>query len=570
MKARTLRYAVLGAILAMGFQVVPVHGAQPQNAATVQSVKSDANQDTFIAGPGIAVANTESGKIQGYVDNGIYNYRGVPYAEATERFKPAHKVTPWEGTKMMVQNGPISPQTHWDFVSDWGQTGRQFKENNNAQNLNIWTPGIDGEKRPVMVWLHGGGFSSGSALEQPMYDGQNLAKNGDVVVVSVNHRLNVMGYLDLSAYGDEYKESGNVGMQDIVDSLEWIKRNISNFGGNPNNVTVFGESGGGAKVLALMTTPKAKGLFQKAIVESGATDTMGVYFNRPEFSKRVAELTLQNLNIDSADIVKLQTVPYDELVTASTKALEQAGIEQGIVRPLDGKPGGSWEPVVDGTFLPTDPVLDDGFAAAGKDVSLLIGSNRTEWTNYPSILNIGISQHDNVNTWSDAEIDAKLKEKYGDKAEAVVAEFLKAYPNKKKGDALYIDTLIRNPMRKIMSHKADQGGAPVYAYMFTWDSPVMNGVYMTFHTAEIPFVFHNIDKAPSRIGGGKEAKDLEKRMSQAWVNFARTGNPSVVGQPEWRPYTRDNGNTMIFDSESRAVSHHDKKLLELLTPDYSY
>lgn len=251
------------------------------------------------------MANTESGKIQGYVDNGIYNYRGVPYAEATERFKPANKVTPWEGTKMMVQNGPISPQAHWDFVSDWGQPGRQFKENNNAQNLNIWTPGIDGEKRPVMVWLHGGGFSSGSALEQPMYDGQNLAKNGDVVVVSVNHRLNVIGYLDLSAYGDEYKESGNVGMQDIVDSLDWIKRNISNFGGNPNNVTVFGESGGGAKVLALMTTPKAKGLFQKGIVESGATDTMGVYFNRPEFSKRVAELTLQNLNIDSADIVKL-------------------------------------------------------------------------------------------------------------------------------------------------------------------------------------------------------------------------------------------------------------------------
>lgn len=570
MKARTLRYAVLGAILAVGVQVAPVHGAQPQNAATVQSVKSDANQDTFIAGPGIAVANTESGKIQGYIDNGIYNYRGVPYAEATERFKPAHKVTPWEGTKMMVQNGAISPQVHWDFVNDWGEPGRQFKEDNNAQNLNIWTSGIDSEKRPVMVWLHGGGFQSGSALEQPMYDGQNLAKNGDVVVVSVNHRLNVMGYLDLSAYGDEYKESGNVGMQDIVDSLEWIKRNISNFGGDPNNVTVFGESGGGAKVLALMTTPKAKGLFQKGIVESGATDTMGVHFNRPEFSKRVAELTLQNLNIDSADIVKLQTVPYDELVTASTKALEQAGIEQGIARPLDGKPGGSWEPVVDGTFLPTDPILDDGFAAAGKDVPLLIGSNRTEWTNYPSILNIGISQYDNVNTWSDAEVDAKLKEKYGDKAEVVVGEFLKAYPNKKKGDALYIDTLIRNPMRKIMSHKADQGGAPVYAYMFTWDSPVMNGVYMTFHTAEIPFVFHNIDKAPSRIGGGKEAKDLEKRMSQAWVNFARTGNPTVAGQPEWKPYTRDNGNTMIFDTESRLVQHHDKALLALLTPEYTY
>lgn len=505
------------------------------------------------------------------MQDGIYNYRDIPYAEATERFKPAKKVIPWEGIKMSVNNGPISPQPAGGFISDWGQPGREFKENNNAQNLNIWTPGIgDNKNRPVMVWIHGGGFSTGSSLESPAYDGQNLAKAGDIVVVSVNHRLNVLGYLDLSAYGNEYKESGNVGMQDIVDSLTWIKNNISNFGGDPDNVTVFGESGGGAKILGLMTTPKAKGLFQKGIVESGATETMGVHFNKPEFSKRVAELTLEKLNIKPAEIDKIQTVPYDELRKASYAALEQAGMEQGHKRPLDGKPGGSWEPVVDGTFMPSDPVLDNGFAEAGKDVSLLIGSNRTEWTNFQEILNIENTQYSNVNTWSDAEIEAKLTEKYGNKKETVVAEFLKAYPNKKKADALYIDTMIRNPMRKIMTHKADQNGAPVYAYVFTWDSPVMNGVYMTFHTAEIPFIFHNIDKAASRIGGGEDAKRMEQYMSQAWINFARTGNPSVEGHPEWKPYTRENGNTMIFDSESRIISHHDKALLELLTPEYNY
>lgn len=571
MKFRTLTYAVIGTLLFFAFRPTAVDAVQTQTTTVPASRGKTEQTGTFQAGPGIAIATTESGKVQGYVQDGIYNYRDIPYAEATERFKPAKKVLPWEGIKMSVNNGPISPQPAGGFISDWGQPGREFKENNNAQNLNIWTPGIgDNKNRPVMVWIHGDGFSTGSSLESPAYDGQNLAKAGDIVVVSVNHRLNVLGYLDLSAYGNEYKESGNVGMQDIVDSLTWIKNNISNFGGDPDNVTVFGESGGGAKILGLMTTPKAKGLFQKGIVESGATETMGVHFNKPEFSKRVAELTLEKLNIKPAEIDKIQTVPYDELRKASYAALEQAGMEQGHKRPLDGKPGGSWEPVVDGTFMPSDPVLDNGFAEAGKDVSLLIGSNRTEWTNFQEILNIENTQYSNVNTWSDAEIEAKLTEKYGNKKETVVAEFLKAYPNKKKADALYIDTMIRNPMRKIMTHKADQNGAPVYAYVFTWDSPVMNGVYMTFHTAEIPFIFHNIDKAASRIGGGEDAKRMEQYMSQAWINFARTGNPSVEGHPEWKPYTRENGNTMIFDSESRIISHHDKALLELLTPEYNY
>lgn len=444
MKSKILTHLVLGAVLAVGFQPILANAADTTGKITTNIATSGNQQKkldqtgTFLAGPGIAVVATEAGKLQGYVQDGIYNYRGVQYAEAKERFKPATPVEHWDGIKMAVNNGPISPQPKGGFLGDWGQPGREFKEDNNAQNLNIWTPGInDNQKRPVMVWIHGGGFSNGSSLESPTYDGQNLAKEGDVVVVSVNHRLNGVGYLDLSAYGDQYKESGNVGMHDIVDSLKWIKTNIANFGGDPNNVTVFGESGGGAKVLALMTTPEAKGLFQKGIVESGATETMGVHFNTKPFAQRVATLTLEKLNIAPNEVDKIQSVPMDQFQKVSYEALEQAGIEFGIKRPLDGKPGGSWEPVVDGNFMPTDPVLDNGFAAAGKDVSLLIGSNRTEWTNFQDILNIEKTQYDNVNTWSDTEIDTKLKEKYGDKADAVVAEFLKAYPNKKKG-MLYI------------------------------------------------------------------------------------------------------------------------------------
>ena len=228
----------------------------------------------------------------------------------------------------------------------------------------------------------------------------------------------------------------------------------------------------------------------------------------------------------------------------------------------------SWEPVIDGDFLPTNPVTKDSFAAAGKDVPLLIGTNRTEWTGFPLIVNMAQSQSDNIHTWSDAEIDKRLHEAYGDKTDAVVRAFLKAYPNKTKADALYIDTLIRLPILKIMEHKVAQGGAPVYAYLFSWDSPVMNGIYMSYHTAEIPFVFHNIDKMEARIGDGRDARTLSDRMSDAWIHFARYGTPGTPDLPRWEPYTHQSGATMIFDTTIREGHHHDRELLQLLAPDY--
>ncbi|WP_242835821.1 carboxylesterase family protein [Clostridium sp. DL-VIII] len=313
-----------------------------------------------------------------------------------------------------------------------------------------------------------------------------------------------------------------------------IHDNIAQFGGDPNNVTVFGESGGGAKVLALMTTPYAKGLFQKGIVESGATETMGVSFTSKEASKRVTQLTLQNFGITGDQIEKLQTIPYEQLTEASDKALQQAAEELHIPAALGGGYLLSWEPVVDGDYMPTSPVTDKEFAEAGKDIPLLIGSNITEWTAMSQVFNMEKAQSDNPNTWTEAEIDQHLKEAYGDKADEVVQAFLQAYPDKKKADAVYVDsTTIRLPMLKIMSHKADEQGAPVYSYLFSWESPVMNGVFTAYHTSEIPFVFDNIDKADTIIGGGQDAKILEDRMSQAWINFAKTGNPSTDNLPKW-------------------------------------
>lgn len=556
-------------------EVATKNGLSPQMIAgmdaPVDLIPKTERGQRFLAGPGIAIATTTSGQVQGYINNGIYTYHGIPYAETPRRFEQGHAVTPWQGIRLAVDYGPIAPQPKSDFpATTWEEPARAFATSETVQNLNIWTPGLDGAKRPVMVWLHGGGFSNGSSVESAAYDGGNLSRTGDVVVVSVNHRLNVLGYLDLSAYGKRYAYSGNIGTYDIVDALRWVHDNIASFGGDPNNVTIFGESGGGAKVLALMTTPYAKGLFQKGIVESGAVETMGPYFMPKAYAERVAALTLQNLGLDAAHIESIQQVPYDTLLQAANKAMKQVGEENKVPEALGSGYGLNWEPVIDGDFMPTNPVTDKGFAEAGKDIPLLIGSNRTEWTSFADIMGLPDSQYTSKNTWSSQEVTSRLKAAYGDKTQAVVKAFLNAYPNKTRADALYIDTMIRLPMLKIMSHKAAQGGAPVYAYMFTWDSPMMNGIYMSFHTAEIPFVFHNIDKMAFRIGGSDEAKQLETIMSHAWIQFARTGRPGGGLVPNWTPYTEDTGATMLFDTTVHEVYHHDRDLMNLLAPTYMY
>lgn len=571
-----MKNIILVILVLMGMIISPLRNnanANDNNTA-VDGIMKNNDTDIVFADSDIAVVETYAGLIQGYIRNGIYTYHGIPYAEASERFVPAKKNAHWDGVKLAFDYGPISPQQQlfsW-FSNSWEAPPRQFIMDNNCLNLNIWTPAInDYGKRPVMVWLHGGGFSAGSAAEQATYDGANLSKKGDVVVVSINHRLNVLGHFDLAQYGEKYKYSANVGIVDIIAALEWIRDNIAQFGGDPNNITVFGESGGGAKVLALMTSPYAKGLFLKGIIQSGATETMGVNFTSQEASKRVTELTLKNLGVNAAQIEALQTIPYKELVEASDSALKQTAEEFKIPAPLGSGYGLFWEPVVEGNFMPTSPVTENGFAEAGKEIPLLIGSNLTEWTAIPQIHNMAKSQTDNQNTWNEKEIAQHLKEAYGANAEIIATAFLEAYPNKTKADAVYIDsTTIRLPLLKIMSHKADQNGAAVYAYIFSWESPVLNGVFTSFHTAEIPFVFNNIDKADTTIGGGKEARILEDRMSQAWINFARNGIPNTDNLPEWQVYNRDSGATMIFDNEVRLVHHHDKKLLSLLAPEYKY
>lgn len=469
------------------------------------------------------IVTVTGGQLRGIHDQGIYRFLGVPYAEAKERFIPAAPAQPWDGILTADSYGKISYQG--TVVGMRGSNGAQ--NDNNCQNLNIWTPAVnDNGKRPVMVWLHGGGFSTGSANESS-YDGSALAREQDVVVVGVNHRLNVFGHLDLSAYGEKYQYSANVGIMDIQMALEWIQANITVFGGDPQNVTIFGQSGGGAKVLSMMTTPYAQGLFHKGIVQSGATEIMGVSFSSKEISLRIGELTLQNLGIAPDHVDAIQSVSLNDLLNASDAAREQAGREYGVYLSLSTDYGIEWGPVIDGDYMPTAPVTEDGFAEAGKDIPLLIGSNFSEWTHW-----MPMSMHSNM-------------------TQAQVAAFEAAYPMRGSDDAPYVDSFIRLPMLKIMSHKADQGGAAVFAYLF-------NVGRDPYHGTEISYVF------------GHNSSTVGKQMSAAWAAFARTGQPSAEGFPEWEEYTRESGATMLIDTTSTMVYHHDEKLMQLLEPDYQW
>lgn len=509
-----------------------------------------------------SVVRTSHGPVQGLIEDGVLTFRGIPYAKAP-RFMPPMAPAAWSKPLPATQYGPICPQT---AQNPFPGVAPQLPQSEDCQNLNVWAPARKtGRNRAVMVWLHGGGFYAGSSMEALSYEGKNLSKTGDVVVVSVNHRLNALGFLDLSAQGDAYKHSANVGMMDLVASLQWVQRNIARFGGDPANVTLFGESGGGAKVLTLMATPAARGLFQKAIVQSGAVEQMGMNLTAPATGRRVAELTMQQLDIGPGDVARLQAVPYPQLVEATGKALKQTAEEQKLPAVLGAGYGLDWTPTMDGDYIPVQPV-GKTFAAQSKAIPLLIGTNLNEWTTIGNLLNRDQIRSDNKNTWSAEQVATKLKERFGDKAEAVTQAFGRAYPDKKPVDALFVDTFLRVPALKTAGLKADQQGAPVYTYVFSWETPALGGVGMAYHTAEIPFVFNNIAITQALTGQGQEAYTLAQRMSGAWVQFAKTGNPNGPGLPKWTPYTRNSGATMVFDNTVQVRRHHDRELLKLLVP----
>jgi para-nitrobenzyl esterase len=514
-----------------------------------------AAKSQLLTGENIAVTNTNAGKVRGYINNSVFTYKGIPYAEA-KRFEAPQKTKSWQGIRSSMTYGPVAPlmdattsvQDEGEFIfhHDWGYT------NENCLVLNVWSPGInDGKKRPVLFWIHGGGFTAGSSQELPSYDGESLAKKGDVVVVSINHRLNILGFLDLSAYGEKYKHSANTSMLDIKAALEWVKDNIANFGGDANNVTIFGQSGGGAKVNALMAMPSAKGLFHKAINQSGSFRMNMLEKNT---TQAITAEVLKELKIEPAQIDDIQKLPYQTLSDAGKKALKT--IEAKM--KAEGKPvmgfGLSWGPGIDGEDLPYQLFSKEAFKLS-DNIPLLIGTTKNEFTPF---MNGALSNA------SLDKINSVIKSQKADKTDAWIAAVKKAYPNDTKpSDLLDVDVTFRPGAVYQANEKAALNAAPVYMYLFTWQSPVLDGKYKAVHCMELPFVFNNIHRCTEMTGGTKEAFALADKMSEAWISFARTGNPGHKGLPKWPVYNSNNTATMHFDNQCAVKPQADKELFEL-------
>ena len=511
----------------------------------------------LVTGENVAVTNTDAGKVRGYINNGIVTYKGIPYAEA-KRFEVPQKPKSWSNVRSSLSYGPVAPltdpttsvQDEGEFVFDhsWGYT------NEDCMRINVWSPSInDGKKRPVMFWIHGGGFTAGSSQELPSYDGENLAKRGDVVVVSINHRLNILGYLDLSAYGEKYKKSANLSVLDMQFALEWVKTNIANFGGDPNNVTIFGQSGGGAKVNTLMAMPSAKGLFHKAINQSGSFRTNIL---DKSTTQTIAAEVLKELNISADKVDAIQNIPFQTLSDAGKKALKTVADKM----KAEGKPaigfGLSWGPSADGEVLPYQLFANEAFELS-KNIPLLIGTTKNEFTPFRNAVPANSSYQ---------EVVEIVKKTYGDKTDAYIAAIKKAYPNDTKPSTLVdIDVTFR-PGAVVQANQksALSGGASVYMYLFDWQSPVMGGKYKAVHCMEIPFVFDTIERAKNMTGGSKEAQLLADKMSQAWINFAKTGNPNHKGLPNWATYNTTSTTTMHFDNTCTTKPQLDKDLFDLV------
>jgi para-nitrobenzyl esterase len=486
-----------------------------------------ADGDSLIASRSAAVTETEAGKVRGFVRRGIYTFRGIPYGAPTgakRRFMPPAKPAPWKNVRSSLTYGYVSPQEprtiwHMDelaFVYQWDD-GFQHED---CLRVNIWTPGLDNRKRPVMVWLHGGGFATGSGHEMRVYDGENLARRGDVVVVSLNHRVGMVGFLNLAWLGAEkYAASGNAGMLDIVAALEWVRNNVRNFGGDPENVTIFGQSGGGGKVTALMAMPHAAGLFHKAIVQSGSMLRMP----GPEATARLAAAVLKKLGIDRTNSEQLHSLPVDRIVAAGVAAANDLFPQPAYTRPFDFERHAElkpWAPTVDGSILPESPFANGAPAVSAK-VPLLVGSTRTEmgvgW-DWP-----GFEQ------FTAAELAGAFSKGYGkEKGARVLEAFRRGHPGAKPCDlfAIWHSSGVRRSVLHQAAAKAAQGAAPVYVYLFAWNTPVLDGRIRSYHCAELPFVFDNTDRCDAATGGGPSARALAAKVSDAWIQFARTGNPN--------------------------------------------
>jgi para-nitrobenzyl esterase len=525
-------------------------------AATVPDAIARLMAQTASTGP---IVETSAGRIRGALDGGVRIFKGVPYGASTagaNRFMPAVAPAPWAGVRDAIAYGPRAPQPFRPMIPEIGDalTGSGSMDED-CLRVNIWTPATDNGRRPVMVWFHGGGQRTGSG-NSIFYNGAALARNHDVVVATVTHRLNAFAHLwlaGLPAAGERFSQTSNLGLLDLVAALRWVRDNISQFGGDPGNVTIFGQSGGGGKTAMLTAMPAAKGLFHRAIIMSTLADT-AITGLEPERAVEAADLLLSRLGIRPADASRLQQLPAEQIIAALTGG-GVAGGQAGQAPPAADL-SLRYVPVVDGRTLPRHPFAPDA-SDVSATVPIICGSNECEGIPYGNPSDA---------YWTSEPTDAaSLREqvkrmlRVGDAdADRLIALYRTNRPRDSFGDLAAImagdNSALRLSSYVIAERKFSQGEAPVFMYYFPWRSPVRNGKLRSMHCMEIPFFFDHVDDVQFMTGTGRERYALATKMAGAFAAFARSGNPSHGGLPNWPAFDPAKRSTMVFDAEPRTVN----------------
>lgn len=485
---------------------------------------------------------TDKGLLRGFKTEDVYHFYGIQYATA-ERFMPPVEVEPWEGVKDAINYGFICPPFGPEKIGNNLKNPHRFwPKSENCQFLNVWTKSINSDvRKPVVVYFHGGGLHYGSSLEQASYDGRNLAYFGDIVVVTLNHRLNVLGYLNLTEYGEKYKRSVNAGNLDLIAALQWVNKNIANFGGDPNNVTLFGQSGGGTKVISTMNMPAAEGLYQRAMVMSGVNRNDDTKYE--EVTRDIVRKMLEMLNISAEEVYKLETMPHGELAQAYQDACNELGFKG--VAPFG--------PVKNEDYLGYPTRF--GFSEKAKNAPMMIGSVYSEFQLLP-----GKYYRPEM---TEEEMVKAVEEVYGKEvADKAIPLFKKAFPEMKTVDLITYDTWVRDAVKAFTQCRLEHGCAPTYNWYF---NPVfnINDGQTPLHSSDIPFFYHSTDKVPSADFGQGYAR-LVNNMSGRFINFARTGNPQVENEEVWYPCTKEKEATMVFNANSELRYDVDQELFETI------